>query len=105
MAGQKAYTEGRAMNLDQAIRLALGEQPASLTASSPTGALPHLRLTPRQVEIARLVAEGLTNRAIAKRLFISERTAEGHVEQIRNKLGFSSRAQIAAWVAEQERVN
>jgi len=51
------------------------------------------------------VAAGLTNRAIAQRLFISERTAEGHVEQIRNKLGFSSRAQIAAWVAEQERVN
>jgi streptogramin lyase len=46
-----------------------------------------------------LVAQGLTNREIAERLFIAERTAEGHVEQIRNKLGFHSRAQIAAWTA------
>lgn len=46
------------------------------------------------------MAEGLTNRAIAARLFIAERTAEGHVEQIRNKLGFRSRSQIAAWAAQ-----
>jgi sugar lactone lactonase YvrE len=49
--------------------------------------------------VANLVAEGLTNREIATRLFISERTAESHVEQIRGKLGFHSRTQIAAWVA------
>lgn len=56
-------------------------------------------LTRREREVAALVAQGLTNREIAARLFISERTAESHVEQIRNKLGFHSRAQIAAWVA------
>lgn len=50
--------------------------------------------------MAILVAQGLTNREIATRLFISERTAESHVEQIRGKLGFRSRVQIAAWVAE-----
>lgn len=44
---------------------------------------------------------GLTNREIATRLFISERTAESHVEQIRGKLGFHTRAQIAAWVTAQ----
>jgi DNA-binding CsgD family transcriptional regulator/sugar lactone lactonase YvrE len=55
-------------------------------------------LTPREQEVAALVAEGLTNRQIAERLFISERTAEHHVEQIRSKLGFHSRAQVAAWV-------
>ncbi len=49
--------------------------------------------------MAILVAQGLTNREIATRLFISERTAESHVEQIRGKLGFRSRVQIAAWVA------
>ncbi len=49
--------------------------------------------------MAILVAQGLTNREIAARLFISERTAESHVEQIRGKLGFRSRVQIAAWVA------
>jgi sugar lactone lactonase YvrE len=49
--------------------------------------------------VASLVAQGLTNREIATRLFISERTAESHVEQIRGKLGFRSRTQIATWVA------
>jgi len=58
-----------------------------------------MALSRREREVAKLVAEGLTNRQIAKRLFIAERTAEGHVEQIRNKLGFTSRSQIAAWVA------
>jgi YVTN family beta-propeller protein len=49
------------------------------------------------------VALGLTNREIAKKLFISERTAEYHVEQIRNKLGFHARSQVAAWtVAERQ---
>jgi predicted ATPase/DNA-binding CsgD family transcriptional regulator len=51
------------------------------------------------MEIAGLVALGLTNREIASRLFLSERTVEWHVEQILNKLGFSSRSQIAAWMA------
>jgi DNA-binding CsgD family transcriptional regulator len=58
------------------------------------------RLSRREREVAALVAEGLTNREIAGRLFISERTAEGHVESIRNKLGFNSRVQIAAWAVQ-----
>jgi DNA-binding NarL/FixJ family response regulator len=44
-----------------------------------------------------LVARGLTNREIARTLFLSERTAENHVQHILTKLGFGSRAQIAAW--------
>jgi predicted ATPase/DNA-binding CsgD family transcriptional regulator len=56
------------------------------------------KLTRRANEIADLVAEGLTNREIAGRLFISRRTVDWHVEQIFNTLGFSSRSQIAAWV-------
>jgi len=68
--------------------------------------LPRLRgdattgLTPRQLEVATLVAEGLTNRQIAERLHITERSAESHLERIRVRLGFRSRAQVAAWVAE-----
>ena len=54
-------------------------------------------LSPREREVAKLVAEGLSNREIGERLFIAERTAEGHLEQVRNKLGFHSRAQVAAW--------
>jgi predicted ATPase/DNA-binding CsgD family transcriptional regulator len=56
------------------------------------------KLTRRATEVAGLVALGLTNREIAKRLFLSDRTVEWHIEQILNKLGFSSRSQIAAWV-------
>jgi DNA-binding NarL/FixJ family response regulator len=58
-------------------------------------------LTSRQREVAELVSEGFTNRGIATRLGIDERSAEGHVERIRLRLGFRSRAQIAAWLREQ----
>ena len=61
--------------------------------------LSQVRLSRRELEVAALVAEGLTDRQIATRLFLSERTAEGHVQAIRNKLGFDNRAQVAAWFA------
>jgi pimeloyl-ACP methyl ester carboxylesterase len=56
-------------------------------------------LTARQEEVAALVSQGCTNREIAARLGIDERSAEGHVERIRLRLGFRSRAQIASWYA------
>jgi predicted ATPase/DNA-binding CsgD family transcriptional regulator/Tfp pilus assembly protein PilF len=59
--------------------------------------IPNSVLTRREREVAALVAEGLTNRGIAQRLFISERTADGHLEHIREKLGVTSRAQVATW--------
>jgi DNA-binding CsgD family transcriptional regulator len=55
-------------------------------------------LTSREREVAALIAQGKSNRAIAEALVVSERTAETHVGNILNKLGFSSRAQIAAWI-------
>lgn len=58
-------------------------------------------LTSREEQIAALVAEGLTNREIAGRLTISERTADRHLEHIRQKLGVNSRARIASWYVEQ----
>jgi DNA-binding NarL/FixJ family response regulator len=58
------------------------------------------RLTDRELEVAELIAEGLTNQAIARRLSVAPRTAEAHVENIRRKLGVRSRAQVAAWVTE-----
>jgi pimeloyl-ACP methyl ester carboxylesterase/DNA-binding CsgD family transcriptional regulator len=61
---------------------------------------PRNQLTRREHEVASLVAKGSSNAQIASRLKISERTAESHVEHIRNKLGFSSRSQIAAWAVE-----
>ncbi|HYV23413.1 MAG TPA: AAA family ATPase [Candidatus Bathyarchaeia archaeon] len=54
-------------------------------------------LTKREREVAAFVAEGMTNRDIADRLVISDRTVETHVEHIRNKLGVRSRAQVATW--------
>jgi DNA-binding NarL/FixJ family response regulator len=56
-------------------------------------------LSRREVEVAALVAEGLTNRQIAERLFISERTAQNHVQHILTKLGFANRSQVAAWMS------
>jgi DNA-binding CsgD family transcriptional regulator len=57
------------------------------------------QLTAREREVAALVATGLSNKEIAEKLVISERTAEGHVEHILGKLEFRSRSQIASWHA------
>jgi DNA-binding CsgD family transcriptional regulator len=64
----------------------------------PSGAL-----TDREREVADLVAEGLSNGEIAKRLYLSPKTASVHVSNILRKLGMSSRAEVAAWVARSER--
>ena len=80
---------GDADALIRAIRRFL-QLPALRRRASPA-------LTPRQHEVAALVADGLTNRQIAERLVITERSAESHVERIRGRLGFRSRSQIAAW--------
>jgi DNA-binding NarL/FixJ family response regulator len=101
----RAWAEGRAMSLEEAIELAL----APLDPTGPGGRAPDPRpavdgsspLTPREQEVAELVARGQTNRQIAEALVISERTASTHVTNILNKLGFSSRTQVAAWVGEQ----
>jgi DNA-binding CsgD family transcriptional regulator len=88
---------GKRMDRDAASQLALGK-PAhdAATAAGDAGAGP---LAKREADVARLVADGLTNKQIGARLFISERTVDSHVRSILNKLGFSSRAQIAAWIA------
>ncbi|MFE3959294.1 response regulator transcription factor [Nocardia sp. NPDC059091] len=83
------------MSLDAAVRFALRER----SAAGPATDRSSKDLTKREQQVADLVAEGLTNRAIASRLLISQRTAQGHVEHILAKLGFNSRAQIASWVA------
>jgi DNA-binding CsgD family transcriptional regulator len=57
-------------------------------------------LTAREREVAALIAQGNTSREIAELLVVSERTAEVHVSNILGKLGFTSRAQIAAWAVE-----
>jgi DNA-binding CsgD family transcriptional regulator len=83
---------GDAEALSRTVRGFLG-LPQTRRSATPS-------LTPRQREVAVLVAEGLTNREIGQRLVISERSAESHVERIRTRLGLRSRAQVAAWVVE-----
>jgi non-specific serine/threonine protein kinase len=62
-------------------------------------------LTRREAQVARLVAEGLSNRAVAERLHVSERTAEAHVLHILNKLGLTSRSQVAPWLYQESSTN
>jgi DNA-binding CsgD family transcriptional regulator/tetratricopeptide (TPR) repeat protein len=112
-AAAAADAEGRAMALDQIIATALAAEgaegaegaeearpPATAGAAAPaaTGGGP---LTPREREVAALIAEGLTNRQIAATLVIHERTADAHVAHVLGKLGFGRRAQVAAWAAGQ----
>ncbi|QKG20675.1 hypothetical protein ACTIVE_2313 [Actinomadura verrucosospora] len=74
------------------------EGPAASGRARPS--TPPSTLTGREREIARLVARGLTNRGIADELVISPATVARHVTNILTKLGYSSRAQIAAWVVD-----
>jgi non-specific serine/threonine protein kinase len=91
---EEAWNEGWAMSLDQAVDYALGEGESETRVEAGP-------LSRRQREVAKLVAAGLTNRQIADRLFIAERTAEGHVERIRSKLGVRSRIDVATWAVEE----
>ncbi|MET8800833.1 LuxR C-terminal-related transcriptional regulator, partial [Nocardia sp. NPDC004568] len=92
-----AFDRGRKMSATAARAYALREQSTSTTA----GAHASTSLTKRERQVAALVARGLSNRQIATELVVSPRTAQGHVENILAKLGFTSRAQIAAWIVDQ----
>ena len=95
------YETGKRLSREAALRLALTESDhvdidveVELSGHVDTGPL-----AKREVEVVKLIADGLTNRQIGVRLFISERTVATHVRNIMNKLGFDTRAQIASWMA------
>ncbi len=107
--------EGRAMTGAEAVSYAV-QPPAAGNGAAPAAQpadwapIPRPRaasgsevstLTPRELEIARLIARGLSNRAIAEELVISQATVARHVANMLTKLGFNSRAQVAAWMARQ----
>ena len=94
-----AYARGRAMTIDEGVAFALEDKPVRKTVT-PVRSAPDTALTPRQLEIARLIAGDLTNRQIADRLFLSERTVETHITNILNNLGLNSRVQLSRWMAE-----
>ena len=88
---------GARCSREAAVGLALGEPGSTAVEADPGGASG--LLGKRGEEVARLVAEGLSNKQIGARLFISGRTVESHVRGILNKLGFNSRAQMAGCMA------
>jgi DNA-binding CsgD family transcriptional regulator len=96
----EALRAGGESGLDEATAFALDEAAAPDPAGAGHGA--KQPLTRRELEIAELVAQGLRNKDIASTLVIAQRTAEGHVERILQKLGFTSRVQIARWVTERK---
>lgn len=96
-AGSGAHAEAAAA---LAARLGMAPLAAEVAALTPTRGPSRGPLSPRESEIAALVADGLANRAIAQRLTLSERTVENHVSHIMRKLDRPSRVAIAAWVRE-----
>ncbi|WP_185075415.1 ATP-binding protein [Nonomuraea jabiensis] len=100
-AFETAVRRGARLPLEEALAYALEEE----TPERPVKEEEQTPLTRREKEIAELVAQGMTNKEIAASLVIAQRTAEGHIEHILTKLGFSSRAQIAVWVGERARAD
>jgi non-specific serine/threonine protein kinase len=104
----QAWAEGQAMTFEEMVAYALeitrDAVPAGPVTPSQAPALSAddelARLTPREREIADLVARGLANREIAARLVLAQRTVETHVHNILGKLGLSSRGQLAFWAVE-----
>jgi predicted ATPase/DNA-binding CsgD family transcriptional regulator len=108
-AAAALLAEGAAMSAHEAVRFAI------VSAGEASGVAAQVRvplqaagsgaettLTPRELEIAGLIARGLSNRGIADELVISPATAARHVANIFGKLGFTSRAQVAAWAVQRE---
>lgn len=93
-----AFAKGSELTVAETLTLALRERAEAASGKRRAGN----DLSPREREVADLVADGMSNKEVAARLVISLRTAEAHVEHILTKLGFSSRAQIAHWVAQQQ---
>lgn len=96
-AAERIFAEGKAMNLTDAVASALANEPDQAWRPGPGQ-----ELTKREVEIATLVARGLTNREVASRLHLSVRTVEVHVDHVLTKLGFNNRTQLAAWAYEEK---
>jgi DNA-binding CsgD family transcriptional regulator len=98
---EAARMAGAGLSVDAAVAEALAARIGMAAgATLPRRETAVGRLTAREREVASLVARGLTNRQIAASLAVAARTADAHVEHIRDKLGVRSRAQIAAWAVE-----
>jgi len=94
-AFEAAYHQGAELPAEDLLAYALQQPPKKPPAPAVSDGAP---LTARELQVAQLIAEGRSNKDIAAELVIAQRTAEGHVERILTKLGFTSRAQVAAWI-------
>ena len=97
-----ATRRGSELSTADAVAMALERQPRVPVPEPRAEAAAGVGLTKREREVAALIAQGLSNREIAARLVVAQRTAEGHVENILSKLGFTSRTQVAGWLAGQK---
>jgi non-specific serine/threonine protein kinase len=98
-----AWEAGRNMAVEQALDLALAATEAQPTRSDrqPDRSTQQVAgLSPREREVAALLAHGLSNRQIAEQLVITERTVAAHIEHLLDKLGFASWHQVGAWADE-----
>lgn len=95
-----AWAEGRTMSRSEATDYVLSEEKRPGEKVRAKALQP---LSPRELEVAHLISEDLTNRRIAETLGITRRTADTHVAAILRKLGFSSRRQVALWIKDQPR--
>ncbi|WP_277832348.1 LuxR C-terminal-related transcriptional regulator, partial [Speluncibacter jeojiensis] len=103
-AYEAALRRGHEFDIDEAVAFALEERaPERVPQQEAQKDVAPSPLTKREQQVAELVAQGMTNRAIADKLVLSQRTVEWHVEHVLSKLQFTTRAQIAAWVVERER--
>jgi non-specific serine/threonine protein kinase len=102
----EAWAKGRAMSLEEAIELALQPLPEPQPEPEPQSGTPQPvkgypnELTEREVDVLRLVAEGLSNPRIAEQLYLSTFTVQAHLRSIYSKLGVTSRAEAARFAAE-----
>ena len=92
-----AFARGGRLTVEDMLTFALRERRVSPVEHRPADSV----LTPREREVAALVAQGMSSKDVAAKLVISRRTVDVHVEHIFAKLGFNSRTQIATWVAQQ----
>jgi DNA-binding CsgD family transcriptional regulator len=90
----RIWAEGSKLTIDEAIALAFG-------ASRPRAPAP-AGLSTRELQVVRLVADGLANKAIAAQLHLSVRTVESHVRHVLAKAGLSNRTQLAKWAREHD---
>lgn len=95
----RAALDGAAGEAEQLRMVPFIERIRQLRAQQPAAGPTGSPLSPRELEVAQLVARGLTNKQIAQALYVSERTAENHVQHILTKLGLRNRSQIAAWAS------